>query len=71
MLTAPASTAGAQIGGAVGALLRLHKNTGQRSYLDSAHKLARAGIETMSDDDGIVTEQIDACNQDSAQFKGA
>jgi hypothetical protein len=38
--------------------------------LATAHALARAGMRTLSDAAGVVTERIGACNDDSAQFKG-
>lgn len=60
-----------QAGGAVGALLQLHERTGQSSYRTAALKLGHAAIKTHADMNGIATENITSCNDDSAMFKGA
>lgn len=54
-------------------LVNLNAITGENHYLESAHKLAKATINNMVSESGILKEincEPDKCNADAEQFKG-
>ncbi|KAF2277671.1 glycosyl hydrolase [Westerdykella ornata] len=55
----------------LGGLAELAKATGNSTYLSFATRIARAAISKLSSPNGILTEPVDAIDEQGAMFKGA
>lgn len=56
----------------LGGLVELNKAAPNVTYLESANKIAKAAIETLTDSNMVVHEpcEVDSCEPDATQFKG-